>query len=321
MEAFACDQQDGRPVLVEVLLSLPLPKPDQIVISVRAAGVTPTELLWYPTTHNQDGSPRAGAVPGHEFSGVVSAIGEHVSGFRVGDEVMGMSDWFENGATAEFCLTDEKSSILKPSTLSHVHAASVPISALTAWQGLVERAKVKSGDRVLIVGASGSVGLMAVQIARLSGCIVFGSAAASAAPQLTLLGCEATLDYRTQPFDEHLRDVDVVFDTVGGDTLARAEKILAPHGRMVTIAADAEGNNDPAIKAAFFIVEASVSQLERVVRLLEEGKLQPFVKAVLPFAEASRAYSGGGQVSGLGKLVLEVGDVKSTAGPDELIDA
>ena len=313
MKAFACKQQDGGPVLVEVVLSKPLPKPDEVVVSVTAAGVTTTELRWYPTTHNKDGSLRAGAVPGHEFSGVVSAIGERVSGFRVGDEIMGMSDWFENGATAEFCLTDEKSSILKPSTLSHVYAASVPISALTAWQGLVERAKVKPGDRVLIVGASGSVGLMAVQIARLYGCIVFGSAAASAAPQLKLLGCEETLDYRTQPFNEHLRDVDVVFDTVGGDTLARAEKILAPHGRMITIAADAEGNNDPAIKAAFFIVEASVLQLGRVVRLLEQGKLQPFVKAVLPFAEAPRVYSGSDKVSGLGKLVLEIGKAEPAA--------
>ena len=106
---------------------------------------------------------------------------------------------------------------------------------------------------------------MAVQIARLYGCIVFGSAAASAAPQLKVLGCGETLDYQTQPFDEYLRGIDVVFDTVGGDTLDRAEKILTPHGRMVTIAADAEGNNDPAIKAAFFIVEASVPQLGRVV--------------------------------------------------------
>ncbi len=307
MKAFALEEHDGGSVLVEVVLSTPLPKPNEVVVSVKAAGVTPTELLWYPTTHNKDGSPRAGAVPGHEFSGVVSAIGVRVSEFRVGDEIMGMSDWFENGATAEFCLADEKSIILKPSTLSHVYAAAVPISALTAWQGLVERAKVKSGDRVLIVGASGSVGLMAVQIARLNGCTVFGSAAASAAPQLKLLGCEETLDYRTQPLKEYLRDIDVVFDTVGGDTLAHAEQILAPHGRRITIAADAEGNNDPAIKAAFFIVEASVSQLVRVTRLLEQGKLQPFVKAVLPFEEAPRVYSGNNNVSGFGKLVLKIG--------------
>ena len=306
MKAFACKQQDGGPVLVAVVLPSPLPQPHQMVVSVRAAGVTPTELLWYPTTHNKDGSPRAGAVPGHEFSGVVSAIGERVSGFRVGDEILGMSDWFENGATAEVCLTDAKSSILKPPTLSHAHAAATPISALTAWQGLVERAEIKSGDRVLIVGASGSVGLMAVQIARLHGCIVFGSASASAAPQLGSLGCEETLDYRTQPFNEHLRDIDVVFDTVGGDTLNRAEKILAPHGRMATIAADAERSNDPVIRAAFFIVEPSVSQLELVVTLLQEGKLQTFVRAILPLAEAPRAYSGSVTASGLGKLVLQV---------------
>ena len=111
-------------------------------------------------------------------------------------------------------------------------------------------------------------------------------------PNSSHFGCEETLDYRTQPFNEHLRKVDVVFDTVGGDTLARAEKILAPTGRMVTIAADAEGNNDPAIKAAFFIVEASASQLGRVVRLLEEGKLQPFVKAVSAFCGSAASLLG-----------------------------
>ena len=221
-----------------------------------------------------------------------------------------MSDWFENGATAEFCLTDEKSCVLKPPTLSHLYAAATPISALTAWQGLVDRAKVKSGDRVLIVGASGSVGLMAVQIARLRGCIVFGSASASAALQLASLGCEETLDYRTQPFHENLQNIDVVFDTVGGDTLARAEKILAPRGRMVTIAADAEGNDGPAIKAAFFIVESSVPQLELVARLLQEGKLQSFVKAVMPLADAPQAYSVNVNLSGIGKLVLQVGDAE-----------
>ncbi len=107
--------------------------------------------------------------PATSFSGKVIATGEGVSKFRIGDEILGMSDWFEKGATAEFCLTNENSIVFKPRTLSHVQAAATPISALTAWQALVERAEVKSGDRVLIVGASGSVGLMAVQIARLQG--------------------------------------------------------------------------------------------------------------------------------------------------------
>ena len=305
MKAFACRQQDGGFALDEVVLPDPVPKAHEVVVSVRAAGVTPTELLWYPTTHNKDGSPRIGAVPGHEFSGKVIATGEGVSKFGIGDEILGMSDWFENGATAEFCLTDENSVVLKPRTLSHVQAAATPISALTAWQALVERAEVKSGDRVLIVGASGSVGLMAVQIAKLQGGFVFASASESAAPQLGSLGCQKVFDYRTLPFDEHLRDIDVVFDTVGSDTLARAEKILAPHGRLVTIAADAEGSNDPVIKAAFFIVESSVPQLERVLGLLEQGRLQPFVKAVLPLVEAPQAYSGKVDVPGFGKLVLE----------------
>ena len=307
MKAYRCQQGNGGSVLVEVELPDPIPKPHEVVVSVRAAGVTPTELLWYPTTHNQDGSARTDAVPGHEFSGEITAVGAQVSRFRVGDAVLGMSDWFENGATAQFCVAEENSIVLKPPALSHISAAATPIAALTAWQGLVERAKVRSGDRVLIVGASGSVGLMAVQVAALHGCVVFGSASAGAGPELKSLGCQEVFDFRTQPFEEHARGIDVVFDTVGGDTLAGAEKVLAPQGRMVTIAADAESNTDPAIKAAFFIVEASAPQLERMITLWEKGQLQPFVKAVLPFTDAPRAYAGEVNASGFGKLVIEVG--------------
>ncbi len=317
MKAFAHQMQDGRSVLVPVELPTPLPKSHEVVVSVKAAGVTPTELLWYPTTHNKDGSTRVSAVPGHEFSGEVTATGADVSRFRIGDQIFGMSDWFDNGATAQFCVAGEDGCILKPATLSHINAAATPISALTAWQGLVERANIQPQDRVLIVGASGSVGLMAVQIAVLHGCVVFGSAAASAGQTLRSLGCQQALDYKTQPFHELLSDMDVVFDTVGGDTLARAEKILAPGGRMLTIAADAEGTSDPAIKAAFFIVEGSAPQLKHITSLLEQGKLQPFVKAVLPLAEAAQAYSGEDGGSGLGKLVLEVDDPALRANPAE----
>ncbi len=308
MRAFALQQQNEGSVLVAVELPEPVPKSSEVVVAVRAAGVTPTELLWYPTTHNRDGSPRVGTVPGHEFSGGVTAVGESVSEFQVGDEVFGMNDWFENGTTAQFCVSNQNSITHKPTDLPHITAAATPVSALTAWQGLVDRARIKSGDRVLIVGASGSVGLMAVQIATLHGCIVFGSASVAAGPELTSLGCQEVFDYRTQPFEKHLRDINVVFDTVGGDTLARAETILAPNGRMVTIAADAEGNNDLAIKAAFFIVEPSASQLDHIATLLKDGRLKSSVKAVLPFEQAPKAYSGKVLASGLGKLVLEIGD-------------
>ena len=127
-----------------------------------AAAVTPTELLWYPTTHTKSGTARVRTVPGHEFSGVITAIGKDVQDFEVGDEVYGMNDWFADGATAEFCITLPQNIARKPATLGHEAAASVPIGALTSWQGLIDRAKLEPGERVLVHGGAGAVGLFSL---------------------------------------------------------------------------------------------------------------------------------------------------------------
>lgn len=306
MKAYTAQQQTNKTVLVEADLPQPVPKANEVLVEVKAAGVTPSELRWYPTTHNQDGSPRSDAVPGHEFSGVITSVGKDTR-FTVGDEVFGISGWFEDGATAQLCTCAESGLIRKPASLSHITAAVIPISGQTAWQGLVNHAKMKAGDRVLVVGASGSVGLMAVQVAALHGCAIFGSASANSESTLKALGCQQVLDYKSQPFQDHLENIDIVFDTVGGDTLACAEKILAPNARMVTIAADAEGSNDPLIKKAYFTMEPSSDQLQHIAQLVQQGKLHPFIKAVLPFAEAANVYAGKIDSLALGKIALEIG--------------
>jgi NADPH:quinone reductase-like Zn-dependent oxidoreductase len=122
----------------------------QVLVRVRAAGVTKAELNWYPTTHQKNGEARVGAVPGHEFSGVVAEVGDGVTAFAAGDAVYGMNDWFGDGATAEFCVTQATYLAGKPGTLSYEEAASGPIGALTAWQGLFDRAKLKAGEGVLV---------------------------------------------------------------------------------------------------------------------------------------------------------------------------
>ena len=135
-------------------------------MQVKAAGVTPTEFLWYPTTHALDGSVRHGAIPGHEFSGVIEELGEGVDPALKDTEVYGMSDWFAEGSTAEYCITVPASLAPKPANLTHTEAASVPIGALTAWQGLIDRAKHQAGERILIHGGSGAVGVYAIQLAK-----------------------------------------------------------------------------------------------------------------------------------------------------------
>ena len=165
-------------------------------------------------------------MPGHEFSGVVAAVGGEADGFKVGDEIYGMNDWFADGATAEFCLTQPQNVALKPKSLSHELTATVPIGALTAWQGLLDRAKILAGERVLIHGGAGAVGLFAVQLAHLHGAHVIATASAENAELVKQLGADQVIDYKASRFEDEVRNVDVVFDAVGGETLERSWGVL-----------------------------------------------------------------------------------------------
>jgi NADPH:quinone reductase-like Zn-dependent oxidoreductase len=162
MRAMQVNKADQGPVLIPVELQKPEASLGEILVHVHAAAVTPTELLWYPTTHTKSGTARTRAVPGHEFSGAITEIGKDVQDFEVGDEVYGMNDWFADGAIAEFCITLPQNIARKPATLSHEAAAAVPIGALTSWQGLIGRARLERGERVLIHGGAGAVGLYGV---------------------------------------------------------------------------------------------------------------------------------------------------------------
>ncbi|HEV2275444.1 MAG TPA: NADP-dependent oxidoreductase [Acidobacteriaceae bacterium] len=305
MRAVQVGSSKTGPVLLPVEIPQPQPGPDELLIRVRAAGVTPTEIRWYPTTHKKDGTMRTGAIPGHEFSGVIAATGKDVSDFRSGQEVYGMNDWFADGATAEFCLTQSQSIAPKPATLTHEAAAAVPIGALTAWQGLLDRARLQPGERVLVHGGAGAVGLFAVQLAHLHGAHVIATGSSRDAEFVTGLGAEKMIDYRSSRFEDEVQDIDVVFDGVGGETLARSWSVLKPGGRMVTIAAGGENVTEQRVKDAFFIVEPNRQQLMEIARLLDAGTLKCFVKASAPIEEAEAAYRGEIRYNhGYGKTVI-----------------
>jgi NADPH:quinone reductase-like Zn-dependent oxidoreductase len=293
------------PVLVEAQAPRPEPGAGELLVRVCAAGVTPTELLWYPTTHRKTGEPRDGAVPGHEFSGVIEAAGDDKGGLETEQEVFGMNDWFAEGATAEFCIAPFSSVAGKPRRLAHVEAASVPIGALTAWQGLFDRARLQPGQRLLVHGGAGAVGVFAIQLGRLHGAHVIATASARNLEFVAGLGAEQVIDHRASRFEEIVRDLDAVFDTVGGETLARSWGVLKPSGRMVTIAAGEE-SVEGRVKDAFFIVEPNRKQLSQIVDLLDTGSLRPVVDAVVPLSAAPLAYTGGIARSGRGKLVVDV---------------
>jgi NADPH:quinone reductase-like Zn-dependent oxidoreductase len=307
MKAMRVNNAQQGSVLVAADILKPQPAEGELLVRVCASGVTPTELLWYPTTHTKEGESRTSAVPGHEFSGVVAALGQGVNDFNVGDEIYGMNDWFADGATAEFCLTQPQSITLKPKRLTHELAATVPIGALTAWQGLLERAKIRSGERVLVHGAAGAVGLFAVQLAHLHGAYVIATASARNVEFVKELGADEVIDYKTSRFEDRVENVDVVFDGVGGETLDRSWAVLKPNGRMITIAANSEGTTDQRVKDAFFIVEPNKKQLLEITKLIDAGTLNTFVSAVVPLAEASIAYSKAvPDALGYGKVVIAV---------------
>lgn len=307
MKAMQVNPANEGPPLIPAELQKPEPAQGEVLIHVRATGVTQTELLWYPTTHTKSGTARTHAVPGHEFSGVIAAIGNGVEGFAVGDEVFGMNDWFADGATAEFCTTLPQNITRKPPTLSHETAASVPIGALTSWQGLMDRAKLQPDERVLIHGGAGAVGLYAVQFAHSRGARVITTVSAQDIDFIKRLGADEAIDYKAARFEKQVRGVDVVFDTVGGETLERSWGVLEPDGRMITIAADAEAKDDHRIKDAFFIVEPNQRQLAEIAGQLEAGRLEAFVKTTFPLNEAASAYGGEAKRDGgHGKVVILV---------------
>ncbi|HMF49619.1 MAG TPA: NADP-dependent oxidoreductase [Candidatus Saccharimonadales bacterium] len=307
MKALRLSDSAKPTALVEDNMPQPEPRAGELLVQVFAAGVTSKELLWYPTTHNKNGEPRSRAVPGHEFSGVIAAVGEDTAGFDIGQEVYGMNDWFADGAMAQFCITQPSSIARKPSSLTHVEAASVPIGALTAWQGLFDRARLQAGERVLVHGGAGAVGLFAIQLARIHGAHVTTTASSRNHAFVSQLGVEQVLDYHAVRFEEQVREMDVVFDTVGGETLQRSWGVLKPGGRMITIAADSEATTDERVKQAFFIVEPNHEQLTRIGQMLDAGDLRTVVDAVVPLAQASAVYTGTVQQrSGRGKLVVVV---------------
>lgn len=305
MQVMRFNDSTDAPALIPGVAPIPQPGPGQLLIRIHAAGVTPTELLWHPTTHSLDGGIRRGAIPGHEFSGVIAAVGPQVDPSQIGKEVFGMNDWFADGATAEYCLAAPAAVAAKPARLSHAEAASVPIGALTAWQGLVERLKLQPGERILVHGGAGAVGIFVVQFARRIGAQVIATASPQNIHFLKELGADKLIDYQAERFEEYAGKVDAVFDAVGGETLRRSWAVLAPSGRLVTVAADSEGMQDERTKNSFFIITPNGGQLGRVAGLLDTGELRCFVGAVVPLADASDAYLSKGVKNGHhGKVVL-----------------
>ena len=288
---------------------VPRPAPDDALGRVHVSGVTPTELDWPSTWLRHDGSPRTPPIiPGHEVAGVVEAVGPDAAGVSVGDAVYGLIDFRRDGADAEYAAVRAAELAPKPATLTHALAAAVPLSALTAWQALFDHGDLQAGQRVLVHGGAGGVGSFAVQLARWRGARVVATASARDAELVRGLGADEVVDFRARRFEDAVADVDLVVDTVGGETWERSWQVLIPGGRLVSIAVPRppERESRDGRRAIWFVVEPNRAQLIDIGGLIDGGCLRPIVSDVLPLAEGCAAYGAGHNGRGPGKAVLLV---------------
>jgi NADPH:quinone reductase-like Zn-dependent oxidoreductase len=287
----------------------PEPGPGEVLVKVEAAGVGP----W-------DGWIRAGksALPqplpltlGSDLSGEIVAVGPGVSELRVGDQVYGVTNPRFIGAYAEYALASAGMVSNKPASLTHAEAASVPVVSVTAWQALFDHAQLKAGQTVVIHGAAGNVGSYAVQLARHAGAQTIVTVATDDISFVRDLGANTVIDYRTQRFEEEVRDADAVIDLVGGETQDRSFQVLRRGGKLISAVSrpDQDLAERHGVEATVFLVNVTSQYLTEIARLVDGGKLRTNVGAVLPLADGREAHFMLEHVrpQPKGKIVLAVG--------------
>jgi NADPH:quinone reductase-like Zn-dependent oxidoreductase len=282
----------------------------EALVEVYAAALTPAELTWKETWADHSGKSRLPVIPSHEVSGVVAAVGEGVADPKPGAAVFGLTDFSRDGAAAEFVAVRAADLALKPRSIDHLHAAAMPLSALTAWQALFDHGGLVAGQRVLIHGAAGGVGSFAVQLARAKGAEVIAVASGRHREFLQGLGANMVVDYETARFEDVAHGVDLVLDTVGGEALKRSWTVLKPGATLVSIA-EPPPESDAArtgARGTFFIVEPNRVQLSELARLSDAGQLRTFVSKVFALSQARAAYETLLRGHLRGKIVLRVKD-------------
>ncbi len=308
MRALRAHTRGGPETLVYESAPMPVPGPGEVLVSVHAGAITFDELTWDQTWTDATGRDRTPIIPSHEVSGSVDVLGSGVVDFTVGDEVYGLIDFDRDGAAAEFVTVPIGGLARKPSTVSHVEAAALPLAALTAWQALVDHAALSAGQTVLVHGGAGGVGAYAVQLAATLGANVIATARGTHADFVRELGAGRVIDFTNDAFEDTVRDVDVVIDTVGGDTMTRSFAVLRPGGHLVTLGAPPpEGEAEKfSVRATFFVVTPMPEQLVHLAELVDAGRLRAVVSSTYPLAEGRRAFESGPTDPQPGKTVLVV---------------
>lgn len=287
----------------------PLPKDDEILIKVRVSAVNPVD--W--KIRDGFGETLGLNLPiilGCEIAGVVEATGADVQKFKTGDEVFGYISLTRNGGYAEFAIAKESEIVQKPQNIDFENAAAIGIAALTAWQAIFDTANLTSGQKILIHGGAGGVGSMAVQLAKAKDTYVLTTASSKNEEFVKDLGTDEYIDYTKQKFEDVARNVDVVLDTIGGDTQERSFQILKKGGFLVSTVAppSKELAEKFGIKAEMLGVRPNIEQLVAITKLVEEGKIKTHIETVLPLSEVKKAHELSQSGHTRGKIVMKVSD-------------
>src|SRR4249920_2175060 len=256
MHALRAQEQGGAESLRYEEAPVPVPGIGDVLVQVHAASFTPTEMGWPSTWVDRAGKDRRPVIPGHEVSGVVTALGYGTTGAAIGDAVYGLTDWYRDGAAAESVAVEARNLAPKPSTLSHQEAAAIPMAGLTAIQALFDHGRLAAGQTVLILGAGGGVGTFAVQLARAAGARVLASARGWARELVLGLGADAFVDVDRDDVAASGRDAHLLFDLVGGQTFAHASASLRDDAVAVSaVEAPAARTDGRGPRGVFFVVE------------------------------------------------------------------
>jgi NADPH:quinone reductase-like Zn-dependent oxidoreductase len=308
MMALRAHVRGGPEQLVYEQAPEPTTLPGEALVAVHAAAITFAELTWDLSWTTRDGADRTPVIPSHEMSGVIAGLGDGVTNLAVGDEVIGLIDFDRDGAAAEYAAVPAATLAGKPPSLSHEQAATLPLAALTAWQALADYAALEPGERVLVLGGAGGVGLFAVQLAAILGGRVTATGRAADADLVRELGAERFISIDAADTAETSGGLDVVIDTVGGAALASSYALLREGGRLVTLSAppDPERAAKLRIHAMFFVVAQDPDGLTNLAQMTDAGQLRPVLSQAFPLAEGRRAFQSGGHPHPPGKTILLV---------------
>jgi len=310
MKAVVIHAYGGLNVLKLEEVSRPEPKEDEVLIRVVAASINPVDAAISQGYLAQIIGDKLPLVPGMDAAGVVEKAGAKMGKFKAGDPVYAFFTLASEGGYAEFVLAKEDEVAPKPKSLTYTQAAAVPAAGSTAWKALIETAKLSAGQTVLIQGGSGGVGHFAIQIAKARGARVIATASTANQDFLKQMGADVAIDYTKSKFEEIAKDVDVVLDAVGGDTLKRSYGVVRKGGIIVSITDDPDKTELEAhgIRGVSIRTDPKASTLEELTRLIDAKKVTPVVSQVFPLGQVTKAHEQIATRHTRGKIVLQVAE-------------